>query len=306
MKKSILKSQLFSRAVMIGILAMALTACHGGGGGGSSQVLYYPYETVYGDVCSTMEPTPGCTFSRTTGERITVVSDPAYNQYGHGSSDMWFVVFNSTGTYGDVYDQYGNYQYTLSTSQFANHVGGSYIGVGTSGLFWEDIRNGTYWFGQNGVLYSANQYDWNYGQAINDASADDAADTNLAALSSEANTALVKKGAEKLAKEYGMTKEKATAVASALNRWGVASAERGYTTAADMDRTFKSVFGVDFGSALAAVKDLRSGNKQGMRDMTNRSAAALGLKPHMAQKFIKGMYKKALASWGYDEESMSW
>ncbi|MFP5519535.1 MAG: hypothetical protein ACLGGX_06500, partial [Bdellovibrionia bacterium] len=61
-----------------------------------------------------------------------------------------------------------------------------------------------------------------------------------------------------------------------------------------------------FSDALAAVKSLQLGDKSGMQDVTNRSAAALGLKPHQAQKFIKGMYKKALADWGYSEDSFNW
>ncbi|MNL31462.1 hypothetical protein D3C87_1532510 [compost metagenome] len=107
-------------------------------------------------------------------------------------------------------------------------------------------------------------------------------------------------------KEYGLPKDKATAVASALNSWAVASAERGTTTAKDMDKAFRGTFGVKFSDALAAVKDLSFGDKAGMQDLTNRSATALGIKPHQAQKFMKGMYKKALANWGYDEESASW
>ncbi len=43
-----------------------------------------------------------------------------------------------------------------------------------------------------------------------------------------------------------------------------------------------------------------------MREMTNRTASALGLKPYEAQKFIKGMYAKALSDWGYDMGNISW
>lgn len=289
-------------------LALALAACNGGGGGhhGGGSTLYYPYETLYGDVCYTQEATPGCTFLRSTGERISVTEDPHYSYYGNGSDDMWYVVFNGSGTQAAVYNNLGQFQYYMYTSEFANWVGGSYIGLGTTGLFWEDIRNGTYWFGKNGVLYNANWGESNYGKAINDKSAGDAADTDLAALSSEANESIVKMASEKLVKEYGFSKDKASAVASALNRWGVAAAERGYTTTKDMDKTFKSVFGVNFSSALAAVKDLQNGDTSGMKDITNRSAAALGLKPSQAQKFIKGMYRKALASYGYDADSLNW
>ncbi|MCM2278097.1 MAG: hypothetical protein NDJ89_08470 [Oligoflexia bacterium] len=288
-----------------GLAALTLSAC-GGGGGGGGNAIYYPYETLYGQTCTNFEPTPGCTFLRKNGERITVNEDPDYNDHGRGSDDMWYVSFDSTGMYADVYDEFGFYQYTASTSQFANYVGGSYIGLGTTGAYWEDITNGTYWLGKNGVLYSANTFDSNYGRAINDKAAGDAADTNFAALASEANDSLVKAGTEKLVNEYGFSRDKAVAVASALNRWGVAAAERGYTTSADMDATFKSVFGVNYSGALAAVKSLQDGDTGAMRELTQRSAAALGLKPHQAQKFMKGMYRKALANWGYDVDQLNW
>lgn len=286
------------------VLATGFAAC-GGGGGGSAPTLYYPYETVYGDICASSEPTPGCTFSRTTGQRISVSEDPHYDYYGYGSDDLWYVKFDSAGN-AAVYDDLGRFQYYADVSDFAGYVGGTVIGVGTTGLFWENVSSGTYWLGKNGVLYNANTWDSNYGQAINDKTASSASDTNFAAQNSETNKKLVQRASDKLMKEYGFQKDKAVAVASALNSWAIAAADRGTTTTKDMDKTFKSVFGVKFGDALAAVKDLQSGDKSGMQDITNRSAAALGLKPHQAQKFIKGMYKKALADWGYDSDSFNW
>ena len=289
--------------------AAILTGCGGGGGssgGGSGSILYYPYETVYGDVCYTLQPTPGCTFLRSNGQRIEVEEDPDYNYWGNGTLDMWSVQFNASGTTGFVYDEFGVFQYSADVSAFDGWVGSYYIGVGITGLFWEDIRSGTYWLGRNGVLYSANFFDSNYGEAINNETASEAADTNFAALNSEANKQLVDAGAKKLQKEYGFKADKAKAVASALNTWAVAATERGFTTTKDMDKTFKSVFGVEYNKALAAVKDLQIGETAKMQDLTNRSAAALGLQPHMAQKFVKGMYKKALASWGYDIDQIQW
>lgn len=286
------------------VVLTAMSAC-GGGGGGSGTVLYYPYETVYGDICSTFEATPGCTFSRTTGARITVSEDPDYNKYGYGSDDLWYVEFDYSGN-AAVYDDLGHFQYYTDVSNFAGWVGGNTIGVGTSGFYWENIAGGTYWLGKNGVLYSANMLEGNYGQAINDKDSGSATDTNLAALTSESNKKLVKLATDRLIKEYGFKKEKATVVASALNSWAVAAAERGQTSSKDMDKTFKSVFGVNFSDALAAVKDLQKGDKSGMQDVTNRSAAALGLKPHQAQKFMKGMYKKALADFGYGDADINW
>lgn len=287
------------------VVASFIAACGGGGGGGSAPVLYYPYETVYGDTCSTMEATPGCTFLKSTGERITVTEDPDYNRFGYGSDDLWYVKFDFSGR-AAVYNDLGKFQYYADVSEFAGYIGGSTIGVGTTGLFWENVSGGTYWLGDNGVLYSANSLDSNYGEAINDNSADDASDSNFAALSSESNKKLIQLASNKLQKDYGFKKEKATAVASALNSWAVAAAERGATTTKDMDKTFRAVFGVQYGDALSAVKDLRAGDMNSMKELTNRSADALGLKPHQAQKFIKNMYRKALAQWGYDADSINW
>lgn len=310
--KSILK-----HSVIGALTSSLLVACGGGGGGGnsggtvtigsgsSSSIVYYPYETLYGDVCATTEATPGCTFSRITGDRITVSEDPDYNYWGYGSDDMWFVQFNSGGV-AAVYNEFGTFQYFADVADFAGYVGGTSIGVGITGLFWEDVRNGTYWLGKNGVLYNANLFETNYGKAINDQDSGDVTDTNLAALRSDSNKKLVNKAADRLVKEYGFQKEKAKVVASALNTWAVSGAERGLVTTRDMDITFKAVFGVNYNDALAAVKNLALGDNSDMRDVTERSAAALGLKPHEAQKFMKGMYKNALASWGFDVDSYQW
>lgn len=295
------------RAVLATAVVTGFAACGGGGGGysGGGQTLYYPYETVYGDICTTQQATPGCTFFSSTGNRITVTEDPDYGRAGRGSDDLWYVNFDSSGN-GAVYDRYGYYQYTAHVSEFAGYVGGNTIGVGTTGFYWENISNGSYWLGKNGVLYNANIGESNFGQAINDKTSSSASDTNFAALSSDANKQLVKLASDKLMKEYGFKQDKAVAVASALNSWAVAAADRGATSEKDMDKTFKAVFGVQFSDALAAAKDLAMGDSSSIQDLTNRSASELGLKPHQAQKFMKGMYKKALANWGYDESSFNW
>lgn len=312
------------KKVLMAVAAIAipalLTACEGGGsggggggsynppasgGGGSVPVVYGPYETVYGDRCQGSETTPGCTFNHVGGDRVNVFQDPHYNRYGYKEDDLWFVKFDSYGK-AKVYDDLGNFQYNRDISQFAGYVSGTTIGVGTTGLFWENVSNGTYWLGKNGVLYSANPSETNFGDAINNKDASEASDSNFAALNSDSNKALVKAGAAKLVKEYGFTESKAQAIASALNSWAVAGAERGFTTDRDMNKTFKSVFGVEYSSALSAVQDLMVGDKASMRELTDRSAAALGLKPAQAQKFIKGMYKKSLANWGFDADAISW
>lgn len=296
------------RLVLAGAVVTSFVACGGGGGdvhGGGGQTIYYPYQTVYGDVCKTQQATPGCTFLKSNGQRIKVTYDGNYNKHGHGSDDLWYVKFNSSGS-AEVYDNFGHFQHYANASEFAGYIGGTTIGVGNSGFYWENVANGTYWLGQNGVLYSANTGDSNYGQAINDKTSSSASDTNFSALRSDANKKLVKMASEKLMKDYGFKQDKAVAVASALNSWAVAAAERGTTSEKDMDKTFKAVFGVQFSDALAAAKDLAIGDSAAMQDITNRSASELGLKPHQAQKFMKGMYKKALANWGYDESSFNW
>lgn len=287
------------------------TACGGGGSSSSNppknslDIIKYPYETVYGDACATSEPTPGCTFSRQTGKRITVSADPDYNRQGYGSDDLYYVKFNSSGQ-ASVYDDLGNFQYYAQTKDFAGYISGTTIGVGTTGAFWENISSKTYWLGKNGVLYSANTTNTNYGNAINNKDANKVSDGNSKALKSEANVRLIKAGAEKLVKTYGLSPSKAVAVASALNSWAVMGAERGKVTETDMDKTFKTVFGVQFNEALASFKDFSNGDVSSARDLTNRSAAALGLKPDQAQEFIKGMYKGALTQWGYDVNQIKW
>ena len=124
------------------------------------------FVTVYGDACTTTTPTPGCTFDAHNGARITVEKDGDYNKTGHGSDDLWYVQFDGTGN-GDVYNDLGIYQYTAHVSSFSGYISGTTIGVGTTGLYWENIANGTYWLGQNGVLYSANVGESRYTQAIN-------------------------------------------------------------------------------------------------------------------------------------------
>lgn len=291
---------------LVSAMALGFFGCGGGGGeSGPTNVLYYPFETVYGDICLTMSPTPGCTFDATTGARITVSRDDHYDRYGYGSDDMYFVEFDENG-HAVVYDQNLNVYRTGWASDFAGYVGSNMIGVGTSGLFWEDIRNGSYYLGKNGVLYSANLLESNFGQAINNKNAAKATDTNFAALNSDSNRILVKKGAEKLMKDYGFKKAQATAVASYINNFTVTMATRGKVTTKEIDVAFKGAFGVPFSDALAAVNKLRDGDKKSMRELTNRSASALGLKPHQAQQFMKGMYKKALSQWGYDVNSVTW
>lgn len=126
------------------------------------------FKDAYGDPCnnSITTPVPGCTFNVNGGTRVTVSQDAHYNRYGNGTNDMMYVIFDGSGT-GSVYNNLGVFQYNASVSGFAGYIGGTTIGVGTTGAFWESVADRTYWFGSNGVLYSANSGNANYGQAIN-------------------------------------------------------------------------------------------------------------------------------------------
>jgi hypothetical protein len=128
--------------------------------------LFFIFETFDGQVCTSAEATPACTFDHNTGLRITVTRDPDYNKTGHGADDLWYAQFDSSG-HAAVYNQLGNFQYFADVTAFAGYISGTTIGVGTSGLYWENTANGTYWVGKNGVLYSANVGEARYGQAVN-------------------------------------------------------------------------------------------------------------------------------------------
>ena len=295
---------------------LVLSACGGGGGSQpavyeSSDVIRYPYETVFGDVCRSgagggSEPTPGCTFVRTTGRRVTVSADPNYNQQGFGSDDMWYVQFNSFGT-ASVYDDLGVFQYFADPSDFAGHISGNTIGVGNTGAFWENVSGNQYWFGKNGVLYSANTGASNYGQAINNKDANKSGDSDSFALKSAANVKLIKAGAAKLTKSYGIPSSKAVAIASALNSWGVMAAERGKVTEQDMDKTFRTLSGgASFKEALAAFKGYQAGDSSIARELTNRSAANLGITPDETERYMKALYGAALSSTGHKADDIKW
>ncbi|MCS6839045.1 MAG: hypothetical protein NZ480_09400 [Bdellovibrionaceae bacterium] len=296
-------------AVTLGALFILTTSGCGGGGGPTlnspATLLYYPYETVYGTVCQTREPIPGCTFDRKTGLRISVSHDPHYDRYGDGTDDMWYVKFNSWGV-ASVYDSYGIFRYFADVSEFAGWMGGYYIGVGTTGLLWEDVRNGTYWLGKNGVLYSANLLEPNFGKAINEDGADRPSDKSFISRKSEANQRLIAKATDKLVADYQLSRPKAQLIASTLNHFAIQSVERGHLTTQDVDKTFKTVFGVSFRDALQAVKGFTQGDTSGIKEVTERSAQYLGLQPHQAQKFIRDMYRSALAEWGIDADQLQW
>ncbi len=310
------------------VLALVvLSACGGGGGGGgggssggggggggttnppidSSDLVRYPYETVFGDVCrSSSEPTPGCTFVRSTGLRVTVSKDPNYDKFGYGSDDLWYVKFDSSGRTAAVYNDLGVFQYNADISKFAGYVSGSTIGVGTTGAYWENVTGKTYWFGKNGVLFSAQTGASNYGQAINTKGANGANDMDSGALKSEANVSLIRSAAGKLVIKYKFTPAKAVAVASALNAYAVMGVERGKITETDMDKIFTKSVGFHMNEAIAAFRALQAGDTAPARDLNQRSASALGLTPEQSEAFLKGMYRNALAAQGYNIDQIKW
>jgi hypothetical protein len=309
-----------------------LSACGGGGGGGSigtggggsssgggsvgdsADIVRYPYETVFGDACTaSKEPTPGCTFVRATGLRVTVSADPTYDSQGYGSDDVWYVKFANNGD-AVVYDDLGNPQKTVlgniktyKPSDFAGYIAGtaSTIGVGVTGAFWEDVAGKTYWFGKNGVLYSANTGDANYGQAINNKDATKVTNTNSKALKSSANRQLIMAGAKAL-QEKGLPASKAVAVASAMNSMAVMSSERGAILENDANKAFTALSGgVEIREAIAAFKSFAEGDKQAARELVNRSANAFGLTPSENEAYLKNLYRASLAKQGFDVDQIS-
>ncbi len=300
MKKSILSTVLF--VTLAGAFSM-MSAC--GGGGGGRPVIYYPYETVYGDICQTYQATPGCTFLTSTGQRIQVTEDPDFNKYGYGSDDLKYVKFDNYGN-ATVYDDLGKFLYYADVSDFAGYVGGTSIGVGTSGYFWEDIRGGTYWIGRNSVLYSANKNEGNYGEAINNQVNFGSTDRNIEALNTQANKELVKLAAQKLTKSYGFKAEKAMAVASSLNAMALSVSDNGVITTKELDKTFEGVFGVPYKEAISAALELKGGDNTEMSELTERIADSNNLEPYQAKQFIKDMYRNAAASWGYNIDQWNW
>lgn len=312
-----MKRQSFSMSIIL-MIAFTMVACNAGNSGEIVEtsvvvkdpkevmlVALYPYETVYGDVCLNAEPTPGCTFLRTTGARIEVSYDPNYNRYGFGSDDLWFVQFNNIGQ-ASVYNDGGVFQYTANASDFAGYIGGTTIGIGVTGAFWENVANKEYFFGKNGVLYSGNSWASNFGKAINSTQATEVTSTNVSLLTSKQNMNIVMRAAKDIERKWKLSALSATSVASALNAWAVAGAERGKTTDADIDLTIKNAFGFKFMDALQAVKKFQTGDQSAVQNLTNRTANHLGIKPSHAKKFIKELYRKGLADYGIDSESISW
>lgn len=144
------------------------------------------------------------------------------------------------------------------------------------------------------------------GRSINSRSAGRSSDSNWAAGASEARAEKVNMFARGLNREFALPLERARVVASALQIYHETKVERGYSTPQDVADTFKRVFGVEYTSALSALQNLQAGQPEQIRDLTNRSAAYLGIKPHQAQRFVKKMYAKTIRENGYDADSINW
>lgn len=144
------------------------------------------------------------------------------------------------------------------------------------------------------------------GRSINSAAARSGSDSNWSARASELRKEKIEMFADGITRKYAIPKDKAVVVASALQAYHETQVERGFSTAQDVEVSFKKVFGVEYGSALAAAKSFQGGQPQQIRDLTNRSAAYLGIKPDQAQKFIKDMYRGTLKQNGYDPDTLNW
>jgi hypothetical protein len=293
--------------VLVSLVAINLISC-GGGGGGGNLVLWYPFENIYGDLCvGEYDPVPGCTFNSDDGSRVNASQSSDYDIFGNSADDLYRVEFNGSG-WANVYEIIGGVFYFVESrhvSSFSGWQGSTFVGVGTTGLFWEDVSFGDYFLDSNGVLYSANVAELNFFEAINNQTAGMGVNTDIVSINEDINKKLVDKAAQKLASKYGFEEGKAQAVASQLNRFAVGINNRGYSTPEDIKSSFQATFGVDYGSAVAAVKDLMGGSPEAMVDLQNRSANALGIKPRDAKRFIQDSYEKALADFGYTG-SLNW
>jgi hypothetical protein len=302
-----LKNLLKAFVAVASVVGLANCGGGGGGGGGGTTIIYYPFKNVFGDACAGVyTPTPGCTFNR-DGSRVQASQSSDYNLFGGKSDDLYRVEFDGSG-YGEVWEIINGKWYYVETrhvSTFAGWKGGNFIGVGTTGLFWENIAFGDYYLDSKGVLYSANTSESNFFEAINNKTAGLVANTDIIASNEDINLQLTEKAATKLVDNYGFEPAKAQAIASQLNRFAVGLNNRGYSTPDEIKETFQSTFGVDYGSAVAAVSELIKGNPDGMRDLNSRMANALGIQPHDAKRFIQDSYEQALSDFGYTG-SMNW
>jgi Ca2+-binding RTX toxin-like protein len=113
-------------------------------------------------------PAPGFTFLFPGGERADVTYDPHYGRFGGGTDDMQVVEFDSNGV-AVVYRLDGGIDRIQDMTEFAGYVSDYYIGFGpgTPSEYLEDIRNGKYWLGEEGVLYEAWSFQPDYLFAIN-------------------------------------------------------------------------------------------------------------------------------------------
>ena len=252
------------------IVLLQLTAC-GGGGSRQKPVLFYPYETVFGEVCNETTPVPGCTFRTLDGRRVTVSEDRDFNRSGNGSNDLQFVIFREAWngrtfeTVGDVFtlDSRGrtsrNPIATLPAASFQGHQFSSTIGVGVTGLFWRDVLNGNqFWFGpSSGVLYDANDFSSTFGQAINN-SGSERTNNRWANLEYKAEQSFLQKAAYKLQQKLPfMSERQALNMATQLDQIAVAHVSPARVlTLSEQDNLLKDFVGVDARTATRVALDV--------------------------------------------------
>lgn len=117
-------------------------------------------------VSTSSSPMPGFTFHFPGGQRVQVSDEPEYNRHGNGVDDLWYIEFDSMGI-GSLYDEQGRFQALISVAQCAGYIRGTLLGLGADPEQWENVAQGTYWVGCNGVLYSANEDEPRYRLAVN-------------------------------------------------------------------------------------------------------------------------------------------
>jgi hypothetical protein len=228
---------------------------------------------------------------------LTACGDHMENAYRAANGTAVYRVSWSGGR-GKLYDMDGNYKGTIDEQDMRDVDSWGYVnGHSLTGwMYYDKIGNHLYMEDSNGGV----------GRAINSKTAGRASDSNWAAQASEARQEKIDMVARGLNNTYAMPMAKAQVVASALQLYHETNVERGVSTAKDVESTFKTVFGVEYNSAVAAAKSYQNGNSEQIQALTNRSADYLGIKPAQAERFVKDMYRNTMKQNGYDVDQMSW
>jgi hypothetical protein len=249
-------------------------------------------------------------FGKTIGKSVVALTlslSALLAACGGGGMDNAYHAANGTAVYrvswegdsGRLYDMDGNYKGTIYADDmrdldyYGDSVNGHYL---DGWMYYDKYANRLYLEDSSGGV----------GRSINSKTAGSSSDSNWAAQASEARREKVNMVARGLNETYALPMERAKVIASALQSFHETQVDRGASTEQDVASTFKTVFGVEYNSALAAAKAFQGGSAQPIRDLTNRSADYLGIKPAQAQRFVKDMYRKTLKEQGYDVGTVAW